>query len=285
MWNDYLYMETPDNFLVSLDAKTGKERWNKEHRATSASSTSRRWRRSSIGNHVIVGTGNDLDSPGFLQSFDPGDAASCSGSFYTVPMKAGDPGLDTWPSLEAARHGGGAAVAAGRLRSRDEALHLRHRQPDPAYTAGPRRRRQPLHVLARRRQRRHRQDGVVLPDVAARHARLGLGADADPVRRRRQRQARGSWCRPRRATATSSRSIASTGEHLVTTKYGIATNWVKSIDKKGSLRRDPGQGPDRSAARSSRRPPAARSTGSRRPTRRTPACSTSPSATASRSST
>ena len=29
MWNDYLYMETPDNYLVSLEAKTGKERWHK----------------------------------------------------------------------------------------------------------------------------------------------------------------------------------------------------------------------------------------------------------------
>ena len=30
MWNNYLYMETPDNYLVSLEAKTGKERWYKE---------------------------------------------------------------------------------------------------------------------------------------------------------------------------------------------------------------------------------------------------------------
>ena len=31
IWKDYLYFVTPDNFFVSLDAKTGKERWNKEH--------------------------------------------------------------------------------------------------------------------------------------------------------------------------------------------------------------------------------------------------------------
>jgi alcohol dehydrogenase (cytochrome c) len=29
MWNNYLFMETPDDYLVSLDAKTGKERWHK----------------------------------------------------------------------------------------------------------------------------------------------------------------------------------------------------------------------------------------------------------------
>ena len=34
-----------------------------------------------------------------------------------------------------------------------------------------------------------------------------------------------------------------TGEHIVTSKYGTATNWVKSVDDKGSLRRDPGKDP------------------------------------------
>ena len=68
--------------------------------------------------------------------------------------------------------------------------------------------RQPLHVRARRGQRRHGQDGVVLPDVAARHARLGFGADADPDRRDASTAGRASWCPPRRATAISSLSIA-----------------------------------------------------------------------------
>ena len=34
-----------------------------------------------------------------------------------------------------------------------------------------------------------------------------------------------------------------TGEHLVTTKYGSATNWAKAVDKKGSVRRDPVKDP------------------------------------------
>ena len=29
MWHNFLYMETPDDYLVSLDARTGKERWHK----------------------------------------------------------------------------------------------------------------------------------------------------------------------------------------------------------------------------------------------------------------
>ncbi len=128
MWNDYLYMETPDNYLVSLDAKTGKERWhkviadfNQQYFSTMAPIV--------VGNHVIVGTGNDLDMPGFLQSFDP-ETGELQWKLYTVPMNPGDPGLDTWPSLDAARHGGAQPWLPRRLRSRDAALHLRHRQPD-----------------------------------------------------------------------------------------------------------------------------------------------------------
>ena len=30
IWRNYLFFETPDNFLVSLDSKTGKERWHIE---------------------------------------------------------------------------------------------------------------------------------------------------------------------------------------------------------------------------------------------------------------
>ena len=128
IWHNYLFFETPDNYLVSLDARTGKERWNVEiadfdeqYFSTPAPIV--------VDNHVLVGTGNDLDMPGFLQSFDP-ETGKLQWKFYTVPMNAGDPGLETWPSLEAARHGGGQVVAARRLRSGDAPVHLRHRQPD-----------------------------------------------------------------------------------------------------------------------------------------------------------
>jgi alcohol dehydrogenase (cytochrome c) len=111
MWNDYVYFETPDNYLVSLEAKTGKERWhkviadfNQQYFSTTAPVV--------IGNHVLAGTGNDLDAPGFLQSFDP-VTGELQWKFYTVPMNPGDPGLETWASLDAARHGGGQAWLPG----------------------------------------------------------------------------------------------------------------------------------------------------------------------------
>src|SRR6185295_12036748 len=104
MWNGYLFMETPDDYLVSLEAKTGKERWHKEiadlaqgYFSTPAPVV--------VGNHVLVGTGNDIDAPGFLQSFDP-ETGELQWKLYTVPMKKGDPGLETWATLDAARHGG-----------------------------------------------------------------------------------------------------------------------------------------------------------------------------------
>ena len=187
MWHNYLFFETPDDYLVSLDARTGKERWHvaianfdEQYFSTLAPIV--------VGNHVLVGTGNDLDAPGFLQSFDP-ETGALQWKFYTVPMKPGDPGLETWPNLEAARHGGGQVWMPGSYDPETQALHLRHRQSDARlHRPGPQGR-QPLHLLTRRGERRYRQDGLVLPDLAARHARLGLGADADPDRRHVQRQA------------------------------------------------------------------------------------------------
>ena len=67
--------------------------------------------------------------PGFLQSFDP-ETGELQWKLYTVPMNPGDPGLDTWPSLDAARHGGAQPWLPGAYDPETQALHLRHRQPD-----------------------------------------------------------------------------------------------------------------------------------------------------------
>ncbi len=188
MWGNYLFFVTPDDYLISLDARTGRERWHKEiapfsqqYFLTSAPVV--------VDNHVIVGTGNDLDSPGYLQSFDP-ETGELQWKWYAVPMNPGDPGLETWKNLDAARNGGGHPWLPGLLRSRDPPLYLRHRQPDAGlHQQRARPGRQPLHLRRGRGARRYRQDGLVLPDLAARHARLGLGADADPGGRHHQRQA------------------------------------------------------------------------------------------------
>ena len=133
MWHSYLYFVTPDDYFVSLDARTGRERWHKEAASfaqqyflTSAPMT--------IGNHIIVGTGNDLDSPGYLTSYDP-ETGEQQWRFYTVPMNPGDPGLETWRNLDAARHGGGHPWLPG-VYDPDTRLYIFGTgNPTPAYTS------------------------------------------------------------------------------------------------------------------------------------------------------
>jgi alcohol dehydrogenase (cytochrome c) len=104
--NETVYVETPDCHLVALNIKDGKERWRQTicdldlfYYASAAPII--------IGNHVIVGvSGDDLDIPGYIQSHDPATGA-LQWRWYVVPQKPGDPGLETWPNLEMAKHGGG----------------------------------------------------------------------------------------------------------------------------------------------------------------------------------
>ena len=64
------------------------------------------------------------------------------------------------------------------LRSRAEPVHRGHRQSESGHGGEEPQGRQPLHLLHRRAQSRHRQDGLVFPAVAARRARLGRRRDA-----------------------------------------------------------------------------------------------------------
>ena len=65
MWGNWLYMETPDDYLVCLDARPARSAGTRKS-PTSISSISRPWRPIVIGNHILVGTGNDLDEPGYV---------------------------------------------------------------------------------------------------------------------------------------------------------------------------------------------------------------------------
>ena len=101
----WLYFETPDCELVSLNIKDGRERWEKSicdldqmYYASVAPVI--------VGNHVLVGvSGDDLDIPGYYESRDP-ETGELQWRWNVSPKK-GEPGFDTWPSEEAAAHGGG----------------------------------------------------------------------------------------------------------------------------------------------------------------------------------
>jgi alcohol dehydrogenase (cytochrome c) len=132
IWNDSLFFETPDNYLVSLDARTGEEHWHVEiadfeqqYFSTMAPIV--------IGDRLMVGTGNDLDQPGFLQAYDP-RTGELIWKFYTVPMQEGDAGLDTWPNLDAASHGGGNAWLPGVYDPETDLYIFGSGNPSPGYT-------------------------------------------------------------------------------------------------------------------------------------------------------
>ncbi len=133
MYGSWLFFETPDNYLVSLDAQTGKERWHKqiadlkqEYFSTVAPIV--------VGNHVFVGvSGDSLDVPGFLEAHDP-ETGDIQWKWWSAPLKKGDPGFDTWPDEYAMRHGGGMTWVPGTY---DPALHLYYLgtgNPNPVLT-------------------------------------------------------------------------------------------------------------------------------------------------------
>jgi alcohol dehydrogenase (cytochrome c) len=237
MWNNYLFMETPDNYLVSLDARTGKERWHKvissfaqEYFSTMAPIV--------VGNHVLVGTGNDLDAPGFLQSFDP-ETGELQWKLYTVPMNEGDPGLETWKSLDAARHGGAQVWLPG---SYDPETHLYITgtgNPTPAYTS------------------QVRGDGENLFTCSL----IAVNVDTGKMQWYYQTSPHDThdWDsaqtpilvdapfggRMRKLVLTAARNgyyfalDRLTGEHLVTSKFSDTANWAKGLNDKGQPVRDP----------------------------------------------
>ena len=133
MWKTSLFFQTPDDYLVSLDALTGKELWHTQEAGLEEQYFA------SIApvvaeNHVLVGAGNTLNAPGFLQSFDPEDG-HLQWKHYSVPMNKGDPGLETWKDLDAARHAGGQVWMPGAYDPKTHLYIYGTGNPTPAYVA------------------------------------------------------------------------------------------------------------------------------------------------------
>jgi len=136
IWGNYLFFVTPDNYLISLDAKTGKERWHKEL-ASFQQQYFHTMAPVVIDNHVLVGSSNDLDMPAFLQSFEP-ETGELQWKWYATPQKPGDPGLETWKDLDAAIHGGGHPWVPGAYDPETRLYIIGTGNPTPAYTSAPR---------------------------------------------------------------------------------------------------------------------------------------------------
>jgi alcohol dehydrogenase (cytochrome c) len=129
IYGDWLYFETPDCNLVSLNRKDGSKRWNKQicdldqmYYASVAPIV--------IKNHVIAGvSGDDLDIPGYLESRDP-VTGDLQWRWSTVP-KAGEPGSETWPNAEAMAHGGGMTWVPSTYDAELNLLYLGTGNPQP----------------------------------------------------------------------------------------------------------------------------------------------------------
>lgn len=237
MWGHWLYLETPDDFLVCIDAQTGKEKWHKEianfnqqYFSTMAPVV--------IGNHVLIGTGNDLDEPGYVQSRDP-ETGEIQWTFYTLPMKKGDPGLETWGSLDGAKHGAGNVWIPGAYDPETHLYIFGTGNPSPAYTNPPSRAGDNLYTCS-----------IVAINVDTGkmawyyqvnpHDTHDWDSTESPI------LVDGSFNgKPRKLVIHADRNgyfyvvDRLTGEHLLTSKFSDTANWAKSVNEKGQPVRDP----------------------------------------------
>jgi alcohol dehydrogenase (cytochrome c) len=237
MWGNWLYMETPDDYLVCLDAKTGKERWHKEiadfslqYFSTMAPIV--------IGNHILVGTGDDLDEPGVLQSFDP-ETGDVQWKFYSVPVKRDDPALATWGDFDTAKHGGGNIWIPGAYDPETHLYIVGTGNPSPAYMDSPGRKGDNLYTCS-----------IVAINVdtgkvvwhyqTSPHDTHDWDSTETPI------LVDGDFNgKPRKMVLHASRNgyyftlDRLTGEHLVTSKFSDTANWAKGLNKNGQPMRDP----------------------------------------------
>jgi alcohol dehydrogenase (cytochrome c) len=236
MWRNNLYLEVHDDYLICLDSKTGKEKWKKE-----ISSFDQQYFSSMspivVGNHVLVGTGNDMDAPGFLQSFDP-ETGERQWIHYTVPMTADDPAVKTWASLDAARHGGAQVWIPGAYDPDTHLYMFGTGNPTPAYTTG-----------------RGEGDNLYTCSLVAVNVDTGKMAwyyqtsphdthdwDSTQTPILADMPFNG---RTRKIVMTAERNgyffvlDRVTGEHLVTGKFGLYNNWALGLDEQGRPKRNP----------------------------------------------
>jgi alcohol dehydrogenase (cytochrome c) len=103
---DSVFFLTPDCNLVALDIKTGREKWFKEFCSLemmyfgSVAPVV-------VKDRLIVGvSGDDLDQPAYLDARSP-ETGDLIWRWYVTPQTKDDPGLNTWPNLDMAKHGGG----------------------------------------------------------------------------------------------------------------------------------------------------------------------------------
>ncbi len=131
MYGNWLFFLTPDGWLVSLNAKDGKERWRRQvadarlqYFTTMAPLV--------VRNHVLIGVGGDaMDVPGYLEARDP-ETGALQWRWNTEPGP-GEPGAETWPNAGAMQHGGGMTWLPGTYDPELNLLYWGTGNPNPVY--------------------------------------------------------------------------------------------------------------------------------------------------------
>jgi alcohol dehydrogenase (cytochrome c) len=235
----WLYFETPDCHLVSLNMKDGKERWHKQicdpdqlYFASAAPLV--------VGNHVIAGvSGDDLDVPGYIQSHDP-ETGEMQWRWYAYP-DPGTPEAKSWPSVEAMLHGGGMTWGSTTYDPDLNLIYFGTGNPQP--------------VIAHKGRM---GDNLFTECIIALNADTGKMAwyfqssphdthdwDANQTPVLIDGTINGQ---PRKLVAQAARNgyffvlDRVTGKNVVTTTFA-KTNWAKGIDKKGQPIPDPAKYP------------------------------------------
>ncbi len=241
MLGDWIYTETPDCYLVALNAKDGKERWRKqiadvklEYFCTMAPLV--------VGNHIITGVGGDsLDNPGYLESRDP-ETGDVQWHWNTEPSP-GEPGADSWPDADSRSHGGGMTWMTGTYDPDLRLIYWGIGNPNPVHAGAGR-----------------KGDNLWTCSIVALNVDTGKLAwgyqvsphdthdwDATQTPILFDGEFKG---KQRKLLAQASRNgfffvlDRSTGEHLLTTPF-IKSNWTLGINAKGQPIPDPKKEPAR----------------------------------------
>ena len=240
IYEDWLYFETPDCYLISLNLKDGKERWRRQicdidqfYYASVAPTV--------LKDHLIVGvSGDDFDIPGYISAHHP-ESGSLQWRWHTVPVKPGDPGLESWPNEEMARHGGGMTWQPITYDPELNLIYVTTGNPQP--------------VIAHKNRP---GDNLFTGSIVA------VNADTGKMVWHFQSSPHDThdWdstqtavliddevnARKRKLIAQAARNghyfllDRATGEALVSTEY-VKTNWAKGYDKKGQPIPDPAKMP------------------------------------------
>jgi alcohol dehydrogenase (cytochrome c) len=234
-----VYVETPDCHLVALNAQDGREKWRTEicdleqfYYASAAPLI--------VGNHVITGvSGDDVDIPGYVEAHDP-DTGARQWRWYTYPA-AGTPEAKTWPSAEAAAHGGGMTWGSSTYDPELNLLYLGTGNPQPVING-----------------RKRRGDNLFTESIVAINPDTGKlvwyfqpsphdthdwDATQTPVLIDGEIDGK-----PRKLISQASRNgwffvlDRTNGKNILSKEY-VRTNWTKGVDAKGQPIPDPAKEP------------------------------------------